>query len=66
MEFRWRRREMERQYERLEIVLQLVTNPILFKSVLNHVLNHVRCDRLERELELICYCNAILFKLSQF
>ena len=41
-------------------------NPILFKSVLNRVLNHVMCDRLESELELVCYCNAILFKLSQF
>ena len=33
---------------------------------LNRVLNHVMCDRLESELELVCYCNAILFKLSQF
>ena len=61
---------MERQCERLQIVLQLVSynycNPILFKSVLNRVLNHVMCDRLESELELVCYCNAILFKLSQF
>ena len=59
---------MERQYERLEIVLQMYPtycNPILFKSVLNCVLNHVMCDRLESELELICYCNAIFFKLSQ-
>ena len=24
------------------------------------------CDRLESELELVCYCNAISFKLSQF
>ena len=23
-------------------------------------------DRLESELELVCYCNAILFKLGQF
>ena len=41
-------------------------NPILFKSVLNHILNHVMCDRFESELELVCYCNTILFKLSQF
>ena len=34
----------------------------LTKSVLNRVLNHVMCDRLESELELVCYCNAILFK----
>ena len=37
-----------------------------FKSVLNCILNHVMCDRLESELELVWYCNAILFKLSQF
>ena len=43
-------------------------NAILFKSVLNRVLNNVMCDRLESELELelICYCNAMLFKLSHF
>ena len=35
-------------------------------SVLNCVLNHVMCDRLESELELVCYCNAILFKLGHF
>ena len=62
-------KERERQYKRLEQVLELVSNycnPILIKSVLNRVLNHVMCDRLESELELVCYCNAILFKLSQF
>ena len=32
--------------------------------VLDHVLNHVMCERLESELELVCYCNAIFFKLS--
>ena len=37
-------------------------------SVPNHILNNVMCDRLESELELelVCYCNAMLFKLSHF
>ena len=59
---------MERQYERLgdSVTVSILPTaiPILFKSVLNHILNHIMCDRLESELELVCFCNAILFKLS--
>ena len=37
---------------------------ILFKNT--SVLNRIMYDRLKSELELVCYYNAILFKLSQF
>ena len=37
---------------------------IFFKKT--SVLNRVMYDRLKSELELVCYCNAILFKLGQF
>ena len=52
--------------DRLKSESELVCycNVILFKSVLNCVLNHVMCDRFKSELELVCYCNVILFKLS--
>ena len=48
--------------------VSILTTAILscLSQFLNRVLNHVMCDRLESELELVCYCNAILFKLSQF
>ena len=42
--------------------VSILATAILFKSVLNRILNHVMGDRLESELELVCYCNAILFK----
>ena len=70
VEFRQAMTEREWQYKRLERVLELVSYLlqcylVLTKSVLSHVLNHIICDRLESELELVCYCNAIFFKLSQ-
>ena len=37
---------------------------ILFKKT--SVLNCVMYDRSKSELELVCYCNAILFKLGHF
>ena len=33
---------------------------------LNYILNCVMYDRLKSVLELVCYCNAMLFKLGQF
>ena len=46
--------------------VSILHTAMLSCSVLNCILNHVMCDRLESELELVCYLNAILFKLSHF
>ena len=61
-------REREQQYERLERELELVSYLLQCYPVFSEQsdLNHVMCDKLESELELVCYCNAILFKLGQF